>query len=788
MIIGNDILKKYNLDSLSALKGVMKKSQKVCVFTEAEGCETLARWFEDTVQAEKLLVKGVKKIFVDPLSEEEYEEPIQVRRIEEFDKNDNDWRDLWRSDASYMVEKEEDTLAYEEIAVKELDKLVKRANPIVFLRDELKDEVDLEEIDEGAKLDRSKMEDMNKMRSVLKQRPLGFEQEKFLVKRVKQMEKAGIIKVNNNPTTAMSVLVVPKKGPKKFGLVVDFRPLNNITTRVSNTLPLIEFQISRARNKKLFSSFDLLSGFDYLPAKGSSSEYFTFTTPWGVAYSFCGSPEGWCNTPSLFSMRQITDVLEPCNLWPEKAMQWIDDTIPMADSLDEMYSILERYLKRIQAMKLRLSIEKFIRKLVTGEYNISGKLKNLERKRLKLVWTDELTMTFSMLIEALEKSLKNTLGHYRHNEGVYIFSDASDSFWSLYITQCTPPVNYANSFRNQFQVIALKSGVFKNSSLDWHSLEMACSFSVRKAFLLISDQGSHFVNQVVQKFLRQSGGAQRLTAAYVSQTNGTVEVQNRSILKHLRTLVSEFGLPHDKWPSILLMVQSYLNMSKLTCRGPERRTPFELLMGVEPNFLSVGEQLCGISGRNAERLRRASEDLSRKIQEYQELAYSQGLAYRAMANRRLNQKLKPINFHCGEYVLMSEKGTDSGSKYKCRPRWCGPLQITKIISEHLYEVEDLNGKKRIRHSSLLIPFAPSSFLPDANTKAVFITDKGKLEVEKIYDIRENVDSEIKLKMKWKGFPLSQSTWESAVIMFEDIPIMVVEFLKKENSSLSVECA
>eukprot|EP00924_Labyrinthula_sp_SR-Ha-C_P002318 snap_masked-scaffold_16-processed-gene-0.8-mRNA-1 protein AED:1.00 eAED:1.00 QI:0/-1/0/0/-1/1/1/0/425 len=235
------------------------------------------------------------------------------------------------------------------------------------------------------------------------------------------------------------------------------------------------------------------------------------------------------------------------------------------------------------------------------------------------------------------------------------------------------------------------------------------------------------------------------------------------------------------------MVQSFLNMTKLTCRGPGRKTPLQLLMGVSPNYLSLVEELCGISSRNVERLREVSEELSRKIHRYQEEAYHQDLAYRAMANRRLNQKLVPIYFHNGEYVLVSEKGVDSGNKDKCRPRWSGPFQVVQVISEHLYEVEDLTGKRRIRHSSLMIPFTPSSFLPDADTKAVFILDKGKLEVEKIYAIRKTVEGEIQLKLKWKGFPSSQSTWESAVLMFEDIPSLVVNYLENEGSLLSTEC-
>eukprot|EP00924_Labyrinthula_sp_SR-Ha-C_P004288 snap_masked-scaffold_3-processed-gene-19.38-mRNA-1 protein AED:1.00 eAED:1.00 QI:0/-1/0/0/-1/1/1/0/132 len=126
---------------------------------------------------------------------------------------------------------------------------------------------------------------------------LGQEQEDFLHTRIKQLIKSGIIYVNKNPTTAMSVLVVPKKGPKRFRLVVDFRLLNAVTQKVNNTLPRIELQLDRVRGNKWFAGFDLLSGFDYLACEPQAGEYFTFTTPWGVAYSFYGAPQGWCNTP-----------------------------------------------------------------------------------------------------------------------------------------------------------------------------------------------------------------------------------------------------------------------------------------------------------------------------------------------------------------------------------------------------------------------------------------------------------------------------------------------------------
>eukprot|EP00924_Labyrinthula_sp_SR-Ha-C_P012722 snap_masked-scaffold_67-processed-gene-0.53-mRNA-1 protein AED:1.00 eAED:1.00 QI:0/0/0/0/1/1/2/0/88 len=69
--------------------------------------------------------------------------------------------------------------------------------------------------------------------------------------------------------------------------------------------------------------------------------------------------------------------------------------------------------------------------------------------------------------------------------------------------------------------------------------------------------GSHFVNTVVTSFLKESNGLHKMIAAYISQTAGTVEVQNKSVLKNLRSLVSEFGLKEDQWYRILTLVQGF---------------------------------------------------------------------------------------------------------------------------------------------------------------------------------------------------------------------------------------
>eukprot|EP00924_Labyrinthula_sp_SR-Ha-C_P000147 snap_masked-scaffold_39-processed-gene-2.4-mRNA-1 protein AED:0.28 eAED:0.37 QI:0/0/0/1/1/1/2/0/208 len=198
---------------------------------------------------------------------------------------------------------------------------------------------------------------------------------------------------------------------------------------------------------KFFSSFDLLSAFDYLPCTMETGRLFTFTTPSEVAYSFKGAPQGWNNTPSLFIMRQIYDVLLKAEIWPRNCMQWIDDTVIMARSLEELFKILEKYLIRTEEMNLRLNVDKChlvgsfatfcgrkldgsgyqydrfskLRHRITKNCRIVGKIKTLERKKLLIKWTEEMKEAFEQLKEVLRKSLHRTLGHCNHLEPTYIF-------------------------------------------------------------------------------------------------------------------------------------------------------------------------------------------------------------------------------------------------------------------------------------------------------------------------------------------------------------------------------
>eukprot|EP00924_Labyrinthula_sp_SR-Ha-C_P015778 snap_masked-scaffold_4-processed-gene-9.7-mRNA-1 protein AED:0.35 eAED:0.37 QI:0/-1/0/1/-1/1/1/0/291 len=109
-----------------------------------------------------------------------------------------------------------------------------------------------------------------------------------------------------------------------------------------------------------------------------------------------------------------------------------------------------------------------IRKAVIGKFKITGRLKNLERKRIIFNWFPEQTFAFEELVKVLKQSLKNTLGYYNFKEDLYIFADGYDLHWGLYIMQTSEAVDTEEPLENSFRVIAMASGSFIGSQINWH--------------------------------------------------------------------------------------------------------------------------------------------------------------------------------------------------------------------------------------------------------------------------------------------------------------------------------
>jgi transposase InsO family protein len=93
----------------------------------------------------------------------------------------------------------------------------------------------------------------------------------------------------------------------------------------------------------------------------------------------------------------------------------------------------------------------------------------------------------------------------------------------------------------------------------------------------VSDQGSHFKNQVMTEVQRQLGANHHFTTAYCPWANGTVEAVCKQTIRAARAMLSEMHLAPQEWPCILPAIQSVLNNSPSSHRAGQ--TPLTAFTG-----------------------------------------------------------------------------------------------------------------------------------------------------------------------------------------------------------------
>ena len=100
------------------------------------------------------------------------------------------------------------------------------------------------------------------------------------------------------------LMVRKKDGKARF--CIDFRRLNNITTKDTYPLP----RIDKLGAAKVFSTIDLASGYWQVPLENDAKQKTAFIAN-NSLYEFCVMPFGLCNAPSTFQ-RLMNKVLNGC--------------------------------------------------------------------------------------------------------------------------------------------------------------------------------------------------------------------------------------------------------------------------------------------------------------------------------------------------------------------------------------------------------------------------------------------------------------------------------------------
>lgn len=156
---------------------------------------------------------------------------------------------------------------------------------------------------------------------------------------IEEWEKQGIVRPSTSDFASPVVLV--KKKDNSYRLCVDYRLLNKRVVKDWYPLPLIEDQLDRLQNAKVFSVLDLKNGFFHVRMDEASIKYTSFVVPDGQ-FEFLRVPFGLCNSPAVFQ-RFINAVFR--DLAKKKVvLTYLDDLIVLSNNEDDGLNNLKTVL------------------------------------------------------------------------------------------------------------------------------------------------------------------------------------------------------------------------------------------------------------------------------------------------------------------------------------------------------------------------------------------------------------------------------------------------------------
>lgn len=184
---------------------------------------------------------------------------------------------------------------------------------------------------------------------------LTWEEHQEVNRTVREWLALGIIERSTSPFN-VAVFLVDKDGGKSKRLVMNFRPLNELTEDPFGYLPVTEDILARigAARPKVFAKIDLTLGYLQVPLAKESREYTAFSTLLG-RFQFVRLPFGLALAPSFFHT-MITEILG--ELLEDKVAVYLDDVILWGSDVPTLERLLTRVLTRFEEYNLVLHSKK----------------------------------------------------------------------------------------------------------------------------------------------------------------------------------------------------------------------------------------------------------------------------------------------------------------------------------------------------------------------------------------------------------------------------------------------
>jgi hypothetical protein len=206
--------------------------------------------------------------------------------------------------------------------------------------------------------------------------------------------------------------------------------------------------------------------------------------------------------------------------------------------------------------------------------------------------------------------------------------------------------------------------------------------------VILSDRGTHFVNETIKLMKSEIGFRHRLASSYHPQTNGLTERFNGTLC---RSLAKSLQSSESNWDQLL---PSVLFAYRTLKQESTKQTPFYLVHGREaqlPIDIEFQEQELGPIDNFDESLKRRISALKGIFTDAQ-ITNQHNIQQAQELQKIRQQKLKKAQtYKVGDIVLVYDSAKQNLHGGKFVVKWAGPYWIEKKLGNNTYLIRNKSG-------------------------------------------------------------------------------------------------
>jgi transposase InsO family protein len=287
-----------------------------------------------------------------------------------------------------------------------------------------------------------------------------------------------------------------------------------------------------------------------------------------------------------------------------------------------------------------------------------------------------------------------------------------------------------------------------------------------------SDQGSHFVNDIMTQLAERLRAEHHFTVAYAPWSNGRVERVNREIKQLMAAIMMDAQLPEDDWYYVLPNVNFLLNHTPTAVLGG--LSPVTVMTGLQQSsqLEVVFQPSVGLTSFSSASL----PSILAHVERMRDVIYQRHLSLISLPGRsqRVLSGEQEVDFAVGDYVLLA----NTTRRDKTRPTWTGPARVVSASSlDRVFTVEDLiTSAHKDVHARYLKRYADSDLVitPQLLSYTAF-NSRGNV-IENIIDHRL-VLGQWQLLIHWESEEIEEATWEPLSNIWRDAAATVRRYVR-----------